>query len=192
MLDLQNKLIVGRARLGALTREQSRLESTIKDIKSEYEEWLLVQKLVQEASQLTLESISIKINKIVTAALCAVLPEPYEFFLDFKILYGQLACELRLEREGKLYDMRAQNGDGVVDIVALALRAAVLCLDKRQLRRVLILDEPAGAVSVDFQPMVGKLIEYLSSALKIQIIMIAAHGSNLEFSTAETFCTNSL
>ena len=92
-----------------------------------------------------------------------------------------------LERNGKRYDLRRDNGDGIVDIVALALRVAVLCLDRRKLRRLLILDEPCGAVSVNYQQVLGAMIKQLSDMLDLQVIMVAAHGSTMQIPDAKVF-----
>jgi len=148
-----------------------------------------LQDYIREAAQMTLEPISAQISAIVTDTLKAVLPNPYEFVIEFKVSYGQLACAMYLTRDGMNYNMRKQNGDGAVDLVALALRIATICIDKRNFRRLLLLDEPCGAVSVDYQPYVGKLIEYLTDQLKLQVIMIAAHGSNMGFTKAKIFNT---
>lgn len=143
--------------------------------------------LMQEAAQLTLSNISVKIDKIVTQTIQAVFNKPYVFHLEFRTLYGKLATDMYLEKDGKRYDPRKDNGDGMVDIVALALRVAVICLDKRKLRRILILDEPCGALSVNFQGYLGKMLEYFNKELGFQIFMIAAHGSNLNVESAKYF-----
>lgn len=148
---------------------------------------LETQRLIQEAAQATLSNLSIKIGTIVTKALKAVLGESYTFNLDFKIAYSKLATDMYLEKDGKRYDLRRDNGDGVVDIVALALRVAVLCLDRRRLRRILILDEPCGAVSVGYQQVLGAMIKQLSDMLDLQVFMIAAHGSVMQIEGAKVF-----
>jgi predicted ATPase len=145
---------------------------------------------VQEAAQATLSNLSLKVGTIVTKALKAVLGDSYKFVLDFKIAYGKLAADMYLEKEGKRYDLRRDNGDGVVDIVALALRVAVMCLDRRHMRRLLILDEPCGAVSVNYQPVLGAMIKQLSDMLDLQVIMIASHGSNMQIPDAKVFDSN--
>jgi len=135
------------------------------------------QKLMQECGFATLSSISIKISKIVTSALKSIFPDPYEFSLEFDIKYGKLAASMVLFRDGKVFYPVDDNGDGVLDIIALALRTAMLCLDKRKLRRVMILDEPCGALSVDMQPLAGKLLKHLHETLAIQFIIVGAHGN---------------
>lgn len=174
------RLLALKIQKEALENQRSDLLKKLGLLKAEYELCNTTMALIQEASTITLETISLKINTIVTNAIKAVLPDPYDFDLGFKIAYGKLSTDMRLVRDGKVYDIKEMQGDGVVDIVAFALRVAVLCLDKRNLRRLLILDEPCGALSVDYQPLLGKLLVYLSEQLSIQVVMVAAHGSNLE------------
>lgn len=174
--------------------KRSVLEETVKEdekryqkLKEELDIAVKTQALIQEAAQITLSSISIKIDNIVTKVLQTVFSRPYTFHLEFRILYGKLATDMYLERDGKRYDPKIDNGDGTVDIIALALRVAVICLDKRNLRRLLILDEPCGALSVNFQEYLGRMLEYFSKNLNFQIFMIAAHGSNLNIESAKYF-----
>lgn len=174
--------------------KRSVLEETVKEdekryqkLKEELDIAVKTQALIQEAAQITLSSISIKIDSIVTKVLQTVFSRPYTFHLEFRILYGKLATDMYLERDGKRYDPKIDNGDGTVDIIALALRVAVICLDKRNLRRILILDEPCGALSVNFQEYLGRMLEYFSKNLNFQIFMIAAHGSNLNIESAKYF-----
>lgn len=185
--DIHDALVVAKSDKAKLEKELAELGKAKLSAEKAYDISVKTQKLVQEAAQLTLSNISVRINTIVTKALKAVFPDPYEFNLEFRILYGKLATEMYLERDGKRYNLRNDNGDGIVDVVALALRVAVLCLDKRKLRRLLILDEPCGAVSVNLQPYLGKMLEHLSETLNLQVLMIAAHGSNMQIESAKYF-----
>ena len=184
---IRDGLLVAKSNQQRLLQEKEQLDKELTKAKYDLNIAEVTQKCCQEAAQYTLETISIKINKIVTNALQAVFPDPYEFCLAFNIQYGKIACDMYLLRDGKTYDLKTQNGDGCVDCVALALRIAVMCLDKRKLRRCLILDEPAGAVSVDYQPYVGALLEKLVEQLSLQVIMIASHGNNLQLTNAKVF-----
>lgn len=145
------------------------------------------QRLIREAAQITLSNLSVRIGTIVTKALTKVLGSRYRFGIDFDIKYNKLATSMYLEKDGNKYDLRRDNGDGVVDIVSLALRIAVLCLDRRKLRRLLILDEPCGAVSVNYQPLLGSMLKQLSDMLDIQVIMVASHGSTMQIPEAKVF-----
>jgi hypothetical protein len=160
-----------------LQDKAGRLEKEKEKLKAETEFTKKVQALMQECGNLTLSMISMKISDIVTRAIKSIFPDPYEFQLEFDIKYGRLSAQMVLLRDKQVYYPADDNGDGVLDIIALALRTAVLCLDKRNLRRVMILDEPCGALSVDMQPLAGKLLRHLHESLGIQFIIIGAHGN---------------
>ena len=185
--DIIERLNYAKRRKKELSEKHDKLQTAHAHFEQEKKIALETQRLVQEAAQATLSNLSVKIGTIVTKALKAVLGESYKFNLDFKIAYGKLATDMYLEKDGKRYDLRRDNGDGVVDIVALALRVAVLCLDRRHIRRLLILDEPCGAVSVNYQQVLGEMIKQLSDMLDLQVFMIAAHGSVMQIEGAKVF-----
>ena len=179
-----NRAIYARDKLQS---EITTLQGDLTALKDECDLALALQAYVQQTATYTLETISVNVSKIVTDALKYVFDTDYKFVLEFNVKYGNMSCKMFLYKGNEVFDIRTQNGDGIADMVAIALRIAVLCMDKRKLRRTLILDEPAGAVSVNYQPMVGKLLEYLSKSLNLQIIMIAAHGANYGFTEAKCF-----
>jgi predicted ATPase len=188
--EIHDKLAYLKQHREVLENQRKSTEVSFENAEKEYAVSLETQRLIREASQLTLSNLSVRIGTIVTKALTQVLGEGYKFNLDFDIKYNKLAADMYLEKDGKRYDLKRDNGDGVVDIVALALRVAILCLDRRKLRRLLILDEPCGAVSVNYQPVLGKMIKQLSTMLDLQVIMVASHGSNMQIPDAKVFDSN--
>lgn len=188
--EIHDKLAYAKQHRENLENQRKSTEVSFDKSEQEYAVSLETQRLIREASQLTLSNLSVRIGTIVTKALTQVLGEGYKFNLDFDIKYNKLAADMYLEKDGKRYDLKRDNGDGVVDIVALALRVAILCLDRRKLRRLLILDEPCGAVSVNYQPVLGKMIKQLSDMLDLQVIMVASHGSNMQIPDAKVFDSN--
>ncbi len=190
MQEIHDKLAYAKQHRENLENQRKSIEVSFEKSEQEYAVSLETQRLIREASQLTLSNLSVRIGTIVTKALTQVLGEGYKFNLDFDIKYNKLAADMYLEKDGKRYDLKRDNGDGVVDIVALALRVAILCLDLRKLRRLLILDEPCGAVSVNYQPVLGKMIKQLSDMLDLQVIMVASHGSNMQIPDAKVFDSN--
>lgn len=190
MQEIHDKLAYAKQHRENLENQRKSVEVSFDNSEQAYAVSLETQRLIREASQLTLSNLSVRIGTIVTKALTQVLGEGYKFNLDFDIRYNKLAADMYLEKDGKRYDLKRDNGDGVVDIVALALRVAILCLDRRKLRRLLILDEPCGAVSVNYQPVLGKMIKQLSDMLDLQVIMVASHGSNMQIPDAKVFDSN--
>ena len=190
MQEIHDKLAYAKQHRENLENQRKSVNASFEKSEQEYAVSLETQRLIREASQLTLSNLSVRIGTIVTKALTQVLGDGYKFNLDFDIKYNKLATDMYLEKDGKRYDLKRDNGDGVVDIVALALRVAILCLDRRKLRRLLILDEPCGAVSINYQPVLGKMIKQLSDMLDLQVIMVASHGSNMQIPDAKVFDSN--
>jgi hypothetical protein len=187
MQEIHDKLAYAKQHRENIENQRKSIEVSFDNSEQAYAVSLETQRLIREASQLTLSNLSVRIGTIVTKALTQVLGEGYKFNLDFDIKYNKLAADMYLEKDGKRYDLKRDNGDGVVDIVALALRVAILCLDRRKLRRLLILDEPCGAVSVNYQPVLGRMIKQLSDMLDLQVVMVASHGSNMQIPDAKVF-----
>ena len=187
MQEIHDKLAYAKQHREKLKIYSDTFKEELDNTEKEYAVSLETQRLIREASQMTLSNLSVRIGTIVTKALSQVLGAGYRFNLDFDIKYNKLATDMYLEKDGNRYDLRKDNGDGVVDIVALALRIAVLCLDRRKLRRLLILDEPCGAVSVNYQHVLGAMIKQLSDMLDLQVIMVASHGSNMQIDGAKVF-----
>lgn len=185
--DIRDRLAYLRQHKEVLQNQMKLTTVSFEKAEAEYAVSLETQRLIREAAQLTLSNLSVRIGTIVTKAISQILGTGYIFKLDFDIKYNKLVADMYLEKEGKRYELRRDNGDGVVDIVALALRIAVLCLDRRKLRRLLILDEPCGAVSVNYQQVLGAVIKQLSDMLDLQIIMVASHGSNMQIPDAKVF-----
>ena len=185
--DIRDRLAYLRQHKEVLQNQMKTTTISFEKAEAEYAVSIETQRLIREAAQLTLSNLSVRIGTIVTKAISQILGTGYTFKLDFDIKYNKLVADMYLEKEGKRYELRRDNGDGVVDIVALTLRIAVMCLDRRRLRRLLILDEPCGAVSVNYQQVLGSVIKQLSDMLDLQIIMVASHGSNMQIPDAKIF-----
>ncbi|NLM07259.1 MAG: ATPase, partial [Tissierellia bacterium] len=75
-------------------------------------------------------------------------------------------------------DPATSRGGGVVDIVGLALRIAFIQTSQPVSEGLLILDEPAKHVSVEYINRVSDFIKKTSDTFNRQIIMIT-HSQNL-------------
>lgn len=132
------------------------------------------QHVIQMVAKATQMQVQKRISKVVTSALEAVFPEPYELCLEFVSKRGRTEAVLSLMRQGseeKLDPMTATGG-GVVDFTAFALRLCVWSMSKDRARNVFLLDEPFKFVSRDLIPHVGALLREVAERLKIQLIII--------------------
>ena len=81
---------------------------------------------------------------VVTEGLNTVYPDnPYEFRLEFRESAGKTVVDTLLYRDGEPLDPLASTGGGVWDVLAFALRVALLVLTATdKTRMLLVLDEP--------------------------------------------------
>ena len=81
---------------------------------------------------------------VVTESLNSVYPDnPYEFKLEFRESAGRTVVDTLLYRDGEPLDPLASTGGGVWDVLAFALRVALLVLTATdKTRMMLVLDEP--------------------------------------------------
>lgn len=132
--------------------------------------------ILQEAAQATQQQLEFHVADIVTTALQAVFPEPYEFVVRFEIKRGKTECVMLFKRDGEEFDPMESCGGGPIDVAAFALRVAFWSLSRRNgTRPLIILDEPFKFVSRkgDLQTRCSEMVKTLSDKLGIQILMVS-------------------
>jgi len=110
---------------------------------------LEVRALFQKSSQQTQQKLEFHISSLVSTALSAVFPDPYEFKVKFEQRRNKTECDLTFTKNGEDYGSPMfASGGGPKDVAAFALRCAFWSLDKKS-RNILILDEPFNFVNDD-------------------------------------------
>lgn len=136
-----------------------------------YRDALKAREVINIVAKETQQQLEMRITNIVTMALAAVFPDPYEFKLVFNERRNQTEADLLLVRNGEELSPVDGAGGGVLDVVSFALRIAVLLMSGY--RRVIILDEPFRHLSADLQPKASEMMKMLSDKLGIQFIMVS-------------------
>lgn len=136
-----------------------------------YRDALKAREVINIVAKETQQQLEMRITNIVTMALAAVFPDPYEFKLVFNERRNQTEADLLLVRDGEELSPVEGAGGGVLDVVSFALRIAVLLMSNH--RRVIILDEPFRHLSADLQPKASEMMKMLSDKLGIQFIMVS-------------------
>ena len=133
-----------------------------------------VDERVKALALLCQQNCKASIEELVTRCLAAVFPENrYRFNLVFERKRDQTEARIVLtDGDGNEYDPLRNNGGGVADIIAFALRLATLMLRVPQPAKVLVLDEPFRCVSADHRQRIADLLVSLTSELGFQIIMV--------------------
>ena len=152
---------------GKLDSTRERLEAAEQD----YQNALKAREIINIVAKDTQQQLEMRITNIVSMALAAVFPDPYQFKLVFNERRNQTEADLLLVRDGEELSPVEGAGGGVLDVVSFALRIAVLLMSNY--RRIIILDEPFRHLSADLQPKASEMMKMLSDKLGIQFIMVS-------------------
>jgi DNA repair exonuclease SbcCD ATPase subunit len=126
--------------------------------------------IFQEVEKAMHEKIRFKIKDIVDVALNSIFPGKYTCDLEFSTKRDQTEAKPVLyTKEGYVLNPMTSNGGGVKDILSFSLRIALLVISKNE--KVLVLDEPMKAVSVDLREDVYSILKSLSTEMGLQVIM---------------------
>jgi DNA repair ATPase RecN len=132
--------------------------------------------LLQRASEYAREQIKQQIEMLVTHCLQFVFGPYLEFKIELSEIRGKADAEFyvisifdNMKVKTKPQDAR---GGGIVDVIALALRIAVIQSTSSYGDGPLILDEPAKHVSSEYIANVAQFLKQISEVFHRQIIMI--------------------
>jgi DNA repair protein SbcC/Rad50 len=180
MKNYRDKLSHFEGRRQALTESRDELGVKMERLEGELNNILEAQTILQMVAQKTQEELKYHIESIVSMALDAVFPEPYEFEVSFEIKANRTVAECWFVRDGQRVDPMNATGGGAVDIASFALRVVFwsLLYKSKKIRPLLVLDEPFRFVSRDLQQKAGMMMKELSDKLGVQFIMVT-HNKDL-------------
>lgn len=162
--DIYSKRKYHQESIAALTEQ-------VEEAENRYNNALKAREIITTVAKDTQQQLEIRITNIVTMALAAVFPDPYQFVLRFTERRNQTEADLLLVRDGEEVSPIDATGGGVLDVVSFALRVAILLMSNY--RRIIILDEPFRHLSEDLQPKASEMMKMLSDKLGIQFIMVS-------------------
>ena len=130
---------------------------------------------IQAVARDTQEKIKYNLVDIIQLCLNACFPNKYKFDIDFTVERNRTVARLLYlkEHEGKYYEMDplTQNGGGLCDLTAFALRIALWSIGKTD--NVIILDEPLKNLQpVELNKLGFEVIRNLSKKLGLQFIIV--------------------
>jgi DNA repair exonuclease SbcCD ATPase subunit len=166
-----------------LLQDKEAREKRLVEVRDSVECLERVRLLLQEAASHAREQGRRQVEFMVTQALQFVFGGD----LDFKVVIE----DKRDRPEAEFYvgsnyggDLRVETapqdarGGGVVDVISLALRLALLQAFRPPVGGPVILDEPAKHVSEEFSPQVAQFLKSFSQSLGRQVIMVS-HNQHL-------------
>jgi DNA repair exonuclease SbcCD ATPase subunit len=167
-----------------LKKQIAEEDARAEELRVQYDNLLKAREIVTAVSKKMHQQLEARITNIVSLALSAVFPDPYEFQLRFVERRNQTEADFLLLKDGEVSNIIDSVGGGVLDVVAFALRVAALSLVKGQ--RLIVLDEPFKHLSPGLQPKASEMMRQLSENLGVQFIMVS-HADNIIDSADRTF-----
>jgi DNA repair exonuclease SbcCD ATPase subunit len=138
--------------------------------------------LLQQTSEHARKQAKEQIEMLVTNTLRSVFGGEYSFRIELTERAGRPEAEFYVVSpfNGDKLETRPQDsrGGGVVDVVSLGLRIAMLETYRPRLEGALILDEPAKHVSEDFIGPTANFLKVISDYFDRQVIMVT-HNAHL-------------
>lgn len=138
--------------------------------------------LLQQTAEHARAQAKAQIEMLVTNTLRSVFGPDYRFQIDLVEKAGRPEAEFYVfsRYNGEELQSRPQEsrGGGVVDVVSLGLRIAMLETYRPRLDGPLILDEPAKHVSDEFIAPTAQFLQMISQVFRRQVIMVT-HNPHL-------------
>jgi hypothetical protein len=166
-----------------ILEKQASLQESLKEIHEEGECLEQVRLLLLEAAKHAREQGRRQVELLVTQALQFVFGAD----MEFKVVVE----EKRDRPEAEFFVCSTYEGDykvettpedarggGVVDVISLALRLALLHAFRPPVGGPAILDEPGKHVSVEYSPQLAQFLKGFSQSLGCQVIMVS-HNQHL-------------
>jgi ABC-type phosphate transport system ATPase subunit len=130
------------------------------------------QVFIQKIASETQSQLKFNLEPVVQVLLDACFPGKYTFVIDFTIERNRTAVRLLYRtKDGHERDPLKQNGGGICDLTAFALRIALWSIGKTD--NVIILDEPLKNLQpVELNKLGFEVIKNLSKKLGLQFIIV--------------------
>lgn len=154
-----------------LTKQLGEIIGKLEESEQYFIDCQKVRAYVQIVAEQTQKKIEYHISNLVSMALSAVFPDPYEFSLQFVQRRNKTEADLIFKKDGNEGDPLDISGGGALDVASFALRAATWSI--KPSRKVLLLDEPGKFISRDLQEKFGEMLKTISTKLGIQLIVIS-------------------
>lgn len=165
-----------------LKKNKDEEEEKLKKLELEIDNLKKVKILLQKTSQFAREQSKKQMEYLITQCLQYIFDSKMEFFIDIKEKGEKIEAEFYVISEQNnnkiITKPQEARGGGVVDIISLAIRIAMMEIHYPKIEGPLILDEPAKHVSDDYIVNVAEFLKNVSSMFNRQIIMVT-HNSHL-------------
>ncbi|WP_213951205.1 ATPase [Tepidanaerobacter syntrophicus] len=171
-----------------LENDLSAKENELEEIRELMDVLEQVKFLLQRASEYAREQIKQQIEMLVTHCLQFVFGPNIEFQIELSEAANKTNAEFYVISDYDNFKVKTKpqdaRGGGVVDVISLALRIAVIQSTNAYKNGPLILDEPAKHVSSEYIANVAQFLKQISDIFHRQIIMVTHNNYLSEIADA--------
>lgn len=172
-----------KGQLEQLENQHGQLGNQLHDLKLANQTLEQARILLQKAGSDARESARKRLQETVTDALKYVFGPDFEFLIEFKEARGRTEAEFYVQSDynGEKIKTKPEDarGGGVIDIISIALRVALIQIyNAPTIRGPIILDEPGKHVSADFTMKLATFLKQINQTFDRQII-ISTHQPDL-------------
>lgn len=164
-----------------LTNKEER-EDKVTKLKQDIDVFEQTRILLQKTSEYAREQAKQQVESLVTKALQYIFGPEFSFQIEIEEKRGRPYVEFYVvtNYDGQELKNKPQTarGGGVVDVVSLALRIAILESYSPKVAGPLVLDEPAKHVSEEYIVNVAQFLKHISEVFSRQVIIIT-HENHL-------------
>jgi DNA repair exonuclease SbcCD ATPase subunit len=159
-------------------------KSQIKLMENEIEILDKVLKVFQQIVDIKKNRIKEKVEKIISKGLKIVYDDSYGYELEYEVKREDIVAIPYVYNEiddnrNKTEIVNARGG-GIVDVVSFISRVTVLSAKIKELRQVLLADEPFKNVGAGNMENISKLLRWVSDILNIQFVIVTHEKELIE------------
>ncbi len=174
-----------RGRRDLLLDQRASKADALDRVRRDIDVWRQVQMLFTKVSEYARQQLKSRIEETVTAALQAVFADDgLRFEIEIRELAGKPAAEWRVVSryvDTELStDPEDARGGGIVDVVSLALRLALMELSRPKPGGPLLLDEVGKHVSGEYAPNVAFFLKEYARKTGRQVILVTHQAALAE------------
>lgn len=173
---LKDNFYTKKGKYETLLNTKARLLEDKDRISDEIDVFTQARLLLSESSKYAKEQIKSQIENMVTHGLQYVFGEDKRFEIEIVELKNKTEAEFYVvsTQDGVEVKTKPQDsrGGGVVDIVSLILKVAILESYSPKIEGPIILDEPAKHVSDEYIEKVGEFLSQITQYFGRQVIMV--------------------
>lgn len=187
LTNIRTKVAGNLALLQRCDKELQAVDADIVAVKENQRIYAEATQILRDLYEQTQERFHGQIMQIVSYCMKEVFgDDAYEFKIEFTQKRNQVEASFVFVRDGEAFDPLLAAGGGVLSVACFALRLAVIYLTKNSTRRIMVMDEPFGQLSVEYRDQMAALVLKLADEFDFQFILIT-HATEFEMGKVHRF-----